>query len=419
MGRFKNRLAARGAMDDADRPSADTGPLAGVRVVEVGSMISGPTAGRLLADFGAEVIKIERPETGDHLRQFGPQVDGHSVWWKYLARNKRSVTLDLSAEGGAAVFRDLASEADLVVENFRPGTLERWDLGPETLRETNPGLVVLRVSGFGQTGPYADRPGFGTLAEAMSGFAAVNGFADREPLLPPTGLADTVAGVFGALAATMALYGRDAGSAGGQTIDDSLIEPMLMLLGPQVLRYDATGDPERRTGNRSTSSAPRNVYETADGEYVALAASAQPLAMRTFDAIGRPELKSDPRFRDNEARLDHVEELDRIVADWMADHTRAEALAAFDEADAAAAPVYDVPDILADEQYRAREAAIEVADPDLGPSLVQNVVPTFSETPGGVDHLGPALGAHNDAVYGDLLGYDETTRADLREAGVI
>lgn len=407
-------------MDEAaDRPSADTGPLAGVRVVEVGSMISGPTAGRLLADFGAEVIKVERPETGDYLRHFGPQADGHSVWWKYLARNKRSVTLNLSAEGGAAVFRDLASEADLVVENFRPGTLERWGLGPETLRETNPGLVVLRVSGFGQTGPSASRPGFGTLAEAMSGFAAVNGFADREPLLPPTGLADTVAGVFGALAATMALYGRDAGTAGGQTIDDSLIEPMLMILGPQVLRYDATGETERRTGNRSTSSAPRNVYETADGEYVALAASAQPLAMRTFDAIGRPELKDDPRFRDNESRLANVEALDRIVGEWMADHTRAEALAAFDEADATAAPVYDVPDILADEQYRAREAAIEVDDPDLGPSLIQNVVPKLSETPGGIDHLGPALGAHNDAVYGGLLGYDEATRDDLREAGVI
>ena len=405
--------------DDANRPAAGTGPLAGVRVVEVGSMISGPTAGRLLADFGAEVIKVERPETGDHLRHFGPQVDGHSVWWKYLARNKRSVTLDLSAEGGAAVFEDLTSEADLVIENFRPGTLERWGLGPEALREVNPDLVVLRVSGFGQTGPDASRPGFGTLAEAMSGFAAVNGFPDRDPLLPPTGLADTVAGVFGALAATMALYRRDTADAGGQTIDNSLIEPMLMLLGPQVLRYDATGEPERRTGNRSTSSAPRNVYETADGEYVALAASAQPLAMRTFDAIGRPELKEDPRFRDNDSRLENVAELDRLIGDWMADHTRAEALAAFDEADATAAPVYDVPDILEDKQYQAREAAIEIEDPDLGPSHVQNVVPTLSETPGGVDHLGPALGAHNDTVYGGLLGYDESTRADLDSSGVI
>ena len=385
-------------------------------------MISGPTAGRLLADFGADVVKVERPETGDHLRRFGPQVDGHGVWWKYLARSKRSVTLDLSADRGAAVFTDLASEADLVVENFRPGTVERWGVGPDRLREANPGLVVLRVSGFGQTGPDADRPGFGTLAEAMSGSAAVNGFPDREPLLPPTGLADTVAGVFGALAATMALYARDGSDAHegrGKTIDDSLIEPMLMLLGPQVLRYDATGESERRTGNRSTSSAPRNVYETADGEYVALAASAQPLAMRTFDAIGRPELKRDPRFADNEARLANVEALDALIADWMADHTRAEALAAFDAADATAAPVYDVADVLDDEQDRARDAVLVVDDPDLGPSRVQNVVPKLSATPGGVDHLGPALGAHNDAVYGDLLEYDEATRAELRAAGVV
>lgn len=415
-------------MDDAedhdavtDRPAADTGPLAGVRVVEAGSMISGPTAGRLFADFGADVVKVERPEAGDHLRHFGPQADGHGVWWKYLARNKRSVTLDLATPDGATVFADLVSEADLLVENFRPGTLERWGVGPETLRETNPGLVVLRVSGFGQTGPDAEQPGFGTLAEATSGFAAANGFGDRPPLLPPTGLADTVAGVFGALAATMALYARDGSSreVRGQTVDDSLIEPMLMLLGPQVLRYDATGETERRTGNRSTASAPRNVYETADGEYVALAASAQPLAMRVFDAIDRPDLKTDPRFADNESRLANVEELDRIVGAWMADHTRAEALAAFDDADAAAAPVYDVPDILADEQYRARDAVVAVDDPDLGRSLVQDVVPALSETPGGIDHLGPALGAHNDAVYGGLLGYDEATRAALRDDGVI
>jgi formyl-CoA transferase len=407
---------------DEDGPAAESGPLAGVRVVEVGSMISGPTAGRLLADFGADVVKVEPPETGDQLRSFGPQVDGHSVWWKYLARNKRSVTLDLSTDRGAAVFADLAAEADIVVENFRPGTLERWGVGPETLRESNPGLVVLRVSGFGQTGPYADRPGFGTLAEAMSGFAALNGFPDREPLLPPTGLADAAAGVVGALAATMALYARDgsdAHDARGQTIDDSLVEPLLTLLGPQILRYDATGEADRRTGNRSTSSAPRNVYETADGEYVALAASTGPLAARTFEAIGRPELVDDPRFADNEARLANVEALDRLIADWMADHTRAEALAAFDDADATAAPVYDVPDLLADEGFRARGVAVEVADPDLGPSLVQNVVPRLSATPGGVDHLGPALGAHNDAVYGDLLGYDEATRAQLRAAGVI
>ncbi|MFB6068794.1 MAG: CaiB/BaiF CoA transferase family protein [Halobacterium sp.] len=395
-----------------------TGPLDGVRVVEVGTMISGPTAGRLLADFGADVVKVERPDADDHLRQFGPQVEGAGVWWKYLSRNKRCVTLDLRADEGAAVFADLVGEADVLIENFRPGTLERWGLGPDVLHEWNPGLVVLRVSGFGQDGPYAERPGFGTLAEAMSGFAAVNGFADREPLLPPTGLADTIAGVFGALAVGFALVSRRA-SGDGEVIDTSLIEPMLNVLGPQVLRYDATGETERRTGNQSTSSAPRNVYRTADDEYVALAASAQPLAMRTFDAIGRPDLKDDPRFATNADRLANRDELDDVIAAWMADHTRAEVLTRFEAHDAAIAPVYDVPDILDDDQYRARESVVTVDDPDLGNVRLQNVVPRFEHAETGIDHLGPDRGEHNEAVYGGLLGYDDGRLAELEADGVI
>ena len=395
------------------------GPLAGVSVVEAGSMISGPTAGRTLADFGADVVKIEYPGAGDHLRHFGPQADGIGVWWKFLARNKKSVTLDLRADEGKAVFEDLIREADVLVENFRPGTLERWGLGPERLFEWNPGLVALRVSGFGQDGPYAERPGFGTLAEAMSGLADINGFPDREPLLPPTGLSDSIAGMFGAFAVGFALYHRDVNGGSGQIIDTSLIEPILHVLGPQVLRYDVTGETERRTGNRSTSSAPRNVYETSDDEYVALAASAQPLAMRAFDAIGRPDLKDDPRFVDNESRLENVEELDRIVGEWMADHTREEILETFEEHDATIAPIYDVPDIVADEQYRAREAVTTFDDPDLGSVKLQNVVPKFTDTPGRIDHLGPSLGEHNEEVYGERLGYDDELIADLREEGVI
>jgi formyl-CoA transferase len=407
---------------DVHRMSTDdtpAGPLDGVRVVEAGSMISGPTTGRTLADFGADVIKIEYPGTGDHLRHFGPQSGGVGVWWKFLSRNKRSVTLDLRAEAGKTVFRDLVSEADVLIENFRPGTLERWDLGPDHLFEWNPGLVMLRVSGFGQTGPYAERPGFGTLAEAMSGLADINGFPDREPLLPPTGLSDSIAGIFGAMAVGFALYSRDANEGTGQIIDTSLIEPILHVLGPQVLRYDVTGEVEQRTGNRSTSSAPRNVYETADGEYVALAASAQPLAMRVFDAIERPELKDDPRFEDNEARLEHYDELDAIIADWVADHTREEVLDSFERADATMAPVYDVPDIVADPQYQAREAVTGFDDPDLGEVRLQNTVPKFSETPGRIDHLGPDLGEHNEEVYAGTLGYDDELMADLREEGVI
>jgi formyl-CoA transferase len=402
-----------GGQDDA------AGPLDGLRVVEAGSMISAGTVGRFLADFGAEVIKVEHPETGDHLRYFGPQKGGAGLWWKYLGRNKQSVTLDISTEEGQVVFEDLIAEADALVENFRPGTLERWNLGWDRLSTVNPDLVMLRLSGFGQTGPYSERPGFGTLAEAMSGFAYLNGFEDSEPLLPPTGLADGVAAMFSTFAIMFALYNRDANGGGGQYIDTSLIEPIFSILGPQPLRYQQLDEIEKRSGNRSTSSAPRNVYETGDGRAVAISASAQPVAMRVFDAIERPDLKDVPRFEDNESRVEHVEELDRIIQDWMAEHTREEVLDRFEAYDATIAPIYNVEDILDDEHYQARDAVVDVEDEQLGSGLVQNAFPKFSETPGAVDHLGPQLGAHNEDVYGELLAYDEETLDDLEADGVI
>ncbi|WP_435197431.1 CaiB/BaiF CoA transferase family protein [Natronomonas sp. EA1] len=395
------------------------GPLAGLVVLEAGSMISGPTVGRLMADFGATVIKIEHPDFGDHIRNFGPKKDGVGLWHKYLSRNKQSVTLNISTEGGAAVFEDLVSDADVLIENFRPGTLERWGLGYDHLSEINPELVMLRMSGFGQDGPYAERPGFGTLAEAMSGFAYLNGFPDSEPLLPPTGLADNIAALFSTFAVMFALYHRDVNDGGGQSIDTSLIEPIFGLLGPQPLRYDQLGEIETRSGNRSTSSAPRNVYRTGDDRWVAISASAQPLAMRTFDAIDRPDLKEDPRFETNAKRLENVEELDAIIQDWMDDHTREEVLAAFEEADATIAPIYNVEDILQDEHYAAREAYLDVEDPELGEATVQNVFPKFSETPGEVRHLGPSLGEHNDEVFRDRLGYDDDLLAELEAEGAI
>ncbi|WP_282351706.1 CaiB/BaiF CoA transferase family protein [Haloferax volcanii] len=395
------------------------GPLDGLVVLEAGSMISGPTVGRFMADFGATVIKIEHPAFGDHIRRFGPQKDGVGLWHKYLSRNKQSITLNISTDEGAAVFEDLVGEADLLIENFRPGTLERWNVGWERLSEVNDDLVMLRMSGFGQTGPYSERPGFGTLAEAMSGFAYLNGFPDSPPLLPPTGLADNIAALFSTFAVMFALYHRDVHGGGGQYIDTSLIEPIFGLLGPQPLRYDQLGEIESRSGNRSTSSAPRNVYRTGDDRWVAISASAQPLAERTFDAIGRPDLKDDPRFETNEDRLEHVDELDAIIQDWMDDHSREEVLSAFEAADATLAPVYNVEDILNDEHYAAREAFLTVDDPDLGEAVVQNAFPKFSETPGRVDHLGPSLGEHNDAVYRDRLGYDESVLSDLEAEDVI
>ena len=395
------------------------GPLAGLTVVEAGTMISAPTAGRLLADFGATVIKIEYPNGGDHSRLFGPQKDGTGLWWKYIGRNKHSVTLDLKNKDGKAVFHDLITEADVLLENFRPGTLERWGIGYESLSELNSDLVMLRISGYGQDGPYATKPGFGTLAEAMSGFASLNGFPDRPPLLPPTGLADNLAGLFGAFSVMYAVYNRDVNGGEGQFIDVSLIEPILNILGPQPLRYDQLGEIEERTGNRSTNSAPRNVYETADGQYVALAGSAQPLAMRIFDAIERPELKDDPRFVTNEKRVENYDELDAIIGDWVADHTRTEVLDAFDRHDATLAPVYDISDIVTDEHYLEREAIVRVDDEELGDALIQNVFPKFSRTPGGIDHLGPKLGEHNEEVYRELLGYDEQMMNELRKKEVI
>jgi formyl-CoA transferase len=388
------------------------GPLSGLTVIEAGTMISVPTAGRLLADFGATVIKVEHPKGGDHSRNFGPQKEGVGLWWKYIGRNKKSTTLNLKSEGGQALFLDLVSEADVLLENFRPGTLERWNLGYETLSETNPELIMLRLSGFGQDGPYAEKPGFGTLAEAMSGFAYLNGFPDRPPLLPPTGLADQISALYGVFSVMYALYHRDVNGGSGQYIDVSLIEPMLQLTGPQPMRYEELGDIEERSGNQSTSSAPRNVYQTEDERWVALAASSQPLAMRVFDAIGRPELKTDPKFEDNESRVEHKAELNKIIRDWISERTREEVLDTFDEKDATIAPVYNIEDIMNDEHYQDRNAIVDVQDDDLGEAPIQNVFPKFSETPGEIQHLGPDLGEHNEEVFCGFLGYEE---ADLEE----
>ncbi|MEF8824831.1 MAG: CoA transferase [Halapricum sp.] len=404
---------------DGSPGSGDGQALDGMTVVEAGTMISLPNTGRLLADFGADVIKIEHPEYGDHSRRFGPQKEGVGVWWKRLNRNKLTVTLDLDDQQGQAVFTDLVEEADVLLENFRPNTLEDWGIGWETLSEINPGLIMLRLSGFGQTGPYAQRPGFGTLAEALSGFAAINGFPDKPPLLPPTGLGDQIAGVYGVIGVMFAVYRREVNGGSGQYIDVSLIESILDVLGPQALRYDQLGELEQRTGNRSTSSAPRNVYRTADDEWVALAASTQPLAMRVLDAVGGSELTEDPRFADNESRLEHKDALNDLIESWMADHTREEILKIFDEYDATIAAVYDTSDIMADEHYKHRNAIAEIDDDEFGRARFQNVQPTLSETPGEIEHLGPRQGEYNDAVYKGLLGYDDDRLDSLRSAGVI
>jgi crotonobetainyl-CoA:carnitine CoA-transferase CaiB-like acyl-CoA transferase len=394
---------------------AASGPLSGVRVLDVSTVLAGPFACQILGDYGAEVIKIEHPR-GDSMRGHGRDKDGIPLWWKMVSRNKRCVGLYLGDPDGADVFRKLAATADVVVESFRPGTLERWGLGYEALREVNPRLVLVRVSGWGQTGPYAERAGFGTLAEAMSGFAAITGEPDGPPTLPPFGLADGIAGITAATAATMALYHRDARGGAGQEVDVSILEPLVTVLGPQPIVYDQLGELQPRTGNRSTNNAPRNTYPTADGKWVAVSTSANSVAERVMRLVGRPELIDEPWFDTGSGRAEHVDLLDEIVSEWVGARTRDEVIEAFTEAGAAIAPVNDVADLMADEHVIARETITRVEDDDLGPVRMQNVLFRMSATPGGIRFTGRPLGADTDAILGDELGLDV---AGLRERGIV
>jgi formyl-CoA transferase len=390
--------------------------LAGIRVLDVATLFAGPLAATFLADFGADVLKVEHPR-GDPARLHGPAKDGVGLWWKMLARNKRAITLYLGAPAGQDLFRRLVREADVVIENFRPGTLERWGLGYDQLAAINPGLVLARVSGFGQRGPYAHRPGFGTLAEAMSGFAHITGQPDGPPTLPPFGLADGIAALAAAFAILTALRARET-TARGQVVDLAIIEPILTVLGAQPTIYDQLGIVQGRTGNRSANNAPRNTYRTADDRWVAVSTSAQSVAERVMRLVGRPDLIDEPWFASGGGRAAHVEILDEAVGNWIAVRTRAEVIAAFEAADAAVAPIYDVADVMADPQYRALESLITVSDPDLGHVTMQNVLFRLSATPGAIHHAGPRLGEHNQEVYG-RLGIDAERLAALQREGVV
>lgn len=402
-----------------DADTGTPGPLDGLRVIDFSGMISGGYATMTLADFGADVISVEHPEHHDQVRDWTPFEDGTSLWWKSLGRNKRCVTLDLSTDEGAALALELVADADAAIENFRPGTMERWGLGPERLRAENERLIVVRISGYGQTGPKAEEPGFGTVAEAMSGFAHVNGFADREPLLPPIALADMVAGQTAVQSLLMAVFERDvAGSDTGQVIDVSLLESLFRLFPGDVEKYSKQGAVSERNGNHHTNAAPRNVYEAADG-YVALSASAQSIFENLAPTIGHPELVEDPRFEDNRSRVEHADELDEYIAPWIAERSVDEVLAELEDGDAVVAPIYDMRDIFEDDHYAARDAIVEVDDEDIGTIETHNTVPKFSRTPGSVDHLGPRQGQHNREVFLDELGLDEATFAELQAENVI
>jgi crotonobetainyl-CoA:carnitine CoA-transferase CaiB-like acyl-CoA transferase len=394
-----------------------TKALGGIKVVEAATLFAAPLAGMLLGDFGAEVIKLEHPRRPDPARGHGPSKDGAGLWFKALARNKRLVTLDLSKREGADLFLRLAEQSDVVLENFRPGTLERWGLGWEELAARNPRLVLARVSGFGQTGPYASRPGFGTLAEAMSGFAALNGEPEGPPLLPPLALADGVAGLATAFAILAALRAREQTGL-GQVVDTSLVEPLLALLGPQVTAYDLLGELQPRTGNRSSHNAPRNVYRTADGSWVAVSASATSIAARVLRLVGRSDLAEEPWFATGSGRVAHVDEIDAAVSAWIGSRSRDEVLAAFEAAEAAIAPVYDAGDVLADGQLAALGAIATVDDEELGPIRMPNVLARLSSTPGRIEHAGRTHGADTDEVL-QQLGVSLAEIERLRAEGVV
>ncbi|MEV5547698.1 CoA transferase [Streptomyces sp. NPDC052309] len=396
---------------------APCAPLTGLRVLDLATLFAGPIAATMLGDFGAEVVKVEHPTRPDPSRGHGPSKDGVGLWWKVLGRNKRAITLDLSRPAGRTTLLRLAATADVIVENFRPGTLERWDLGWDELSAVNPRLVLARVTGFGQFGPYAHRPGFGTLAEAMSGFAAMTGEPDGPPTLPPFGLADSIAGLATAYAVMTALAARER-TGEGQVVDMAIIEPMLMVLGPQPLWYDQLGHVQPRTGNRSQNNAPRNTYRTADGAWVAVSTSAQSVAERVMRLVGRPELTDEPWFATGAGRARHADVLDEAVGDWIARHTRAEVLAAFDEAEAAVAPVQDVRDVMADPQYRALDTVTTVDDPELGPLRMQNVLFRLSATPGAIRWAGRPHGADTEEVLTEL-GLTPADVKGLREEGVV
>jgi crotonobetainyl-CoA:carnitine CoA-transferase CaiB-like acyl-CoA transferase len=387
-------------------------------VIDAATIIAGPLCCQILGDFGAEVIKIEHPVTGDSMRGHGRQKDGVPLWWKEISRNKQTIGLDLGTPDGAGVFRRLAATADVIVENFRPGTLERWGLGPDELRDSNEGLVLVRLTGFGQAGPYASRPGFGTLAEAMSGFADLTGEADGPPTLPAFGLADSICAVAASSAAMMALWHRDVHGAPGQVIDISILEPIMTAVGPGPTAYDQLGIVEERHGNRSTNNAPRNTYQTADGAWVAVSTSAQRIAERVLRLVGHPEVIDEPWFASGRGRAQHAGLLDRLVGDWIAQRSRDTVLAAFAEAGAAVAPVYNARDIVTDPHIRQTGMITEVHDDELGPMLMHNVMWRMSQTPGQIRHTGRALGADTDAVL-DSLGYTAADRDRLRAAQVI
>jgi formyl-CoA transferase len=402
------------ALHKRDYEDGPPGPLSGVRVLDLSRLFAGNVLTQMLADFGGEVVKVE-PPTGDTLR--GWKTKGISTHWKIYARSKKSLCLDLRSPKATELLLELAKDAQVLVESFRPGVLEKMGLGPDALRAVNPKLVVVRISGWGQDGPYHQRPGFGSVVEGMSGFAAINGFADREPVLPPMYLADGVAGAYGAAATLVALRESERPGGRGQVIDLPLFDPLFALLGPQAANYRLSGQLKPRSGSRSTNSAPRNAYRCRDGKYVSLSGSTQGMAERILRAIGRADLIDDARFRTNEDRLRNVEELDRIVGEFIGRHDQAELVQIMEEAEVTVGPIYDIAQIMTDPHVVAREILADYPDDELGELPMHHVVPRLLGTPGTVRAPAPRLGEHNREIL-SRIAINEREYAQLVASGV-
>ena len=398
-----------------DYTQGGPGSLDGVRVLDLSRLVAGNLLTGALADFGAEVVKVE-PAAGDTLRAW--RTRDVQVNWKLYARNKKSVALELRKPEARELLLAMAGRADVFVESFRPDTLEKMGLPPQTLLAANPKLVIVRISGWGQTGPYRRRPGFGTLVEGISGFASFNGFGDREPVLPPMYMADSYAGLYGAIGVLIALREVEVNGGHGQVIDLPLLDPLFHVLGPQAASYRLTGKVKPRTGSRSTNSGPRNAYRTKDGKFVCLSASTQKMAERVFASIGRPDLIEDPRYRTNNDRVKNHEELDRIIGEFIGRKTQAENVAFFEKAEVTIGPIYDITQILEDPHFIEREVIADYPDPDMGAFPMHHVVPRLSRTPGHVKTPAPKLGQHNRELLGEV-GVDERRYGELLRAGMV
>lgn len=391
-------------------------PLEGIRVLDLSRLVAGNMVTHMLADYGAEVIKVERPGAGDDLRNW--RTEGVSTHWKTYCRNKKSLTLNLRSEAGQVLLLELVDTAQVLVENFRPGTLEDWGIGPVVLQKRNPKLSIVRVSGWGQDGIYKHKPGFGSLVEAMSGFAAMNGFEDRPPVLPPLAMADMVAGLYGAFSVMVAIRNIEMSGGDGQVIDLPLFDPFLSILGPQAANYRLKGTIAPRNGSLSNQSAPRNVYRCKDGRYVALSASMQSMAEKTLKTIGREDLITDPRFRTNTDRVANNDQLDPIVAEFMASHSQAEILDIFDEAGVTVGPVCDI-DQLTDHPYiEDRAVIVDLPDKETGRFPMHNVSPRMSGTPGKIRNPAPELGEHNTEIL-RALGYSDVDIERMQGEGTV